>query len=166
MNHWRGIDRQVGEHRISFYLFSSAPPRLCATTALNGTLPKSSASSVDSLPATHFIRYPYAGAQKHLCTVVLRQVSQLSAPYYFYTFNFPTPATLVPPHYSLCSFFLEQSDGRLHLRNFPLRYSPYAVQLSPVPLAPFSSLRSPARPMAAACQVSGASNLSSLRISC
>ena len=49
-----------------------------------------------------------------------------------------------PFYFSLCSFFLEQSDGRLHLRNFPLRYFPYAVQLSPVPLAPFSSLRSPA----------------------
>jgi len=41
-------------------------------------------------------------------------------------------------HSSLCSFFLEQSDDRLHLRNFPLRLSPYAAHLSPVPLAPFS----------------------------
>ena len=78
-------------------------------------------------PPTHFIRYPYGGAQNHLRTVVLRQVSQLSAPYYFYTFNFPTPATLVPPPYSLCSFFLEQSHDCLHLCNFPLRLSPYAA---------------------------------------
>ena len=68
----------------------------------------------------------------------------LPAPYYFYTFNFPTPATLVPPHYSLCSFFLEQSHDCLHLCNFPLRLSPYAAHLSPVPLAPFS--RRVARP--------------------
>jgi len=48
------------------------------------------------------------------------------------------------PHFSLCSFFLEQSDDRLHLCNFPLRYFPYAAHLSPVPLALFPSLRSPA----------------------
>ena len=29
------------------------------------------------LPPTHFIRYPYGGAQKHLRTVVLRQPSSL-----------------------------------------------------------------------------------------
>ena len=59
-------------------------------------------------PPTHFIRYPYGGAQKHLRTVVLRQVSQLSAPYYFYTFNFPTPATLVPPPFHFVHFFLNK----------------------------------------------------------
>jgi len=115
--------------------------QVCSFTCPEGTQfshPSLRSGQTFSLPPTHFIRYPYGGAQNHLRTVLLRQVSQLSAPYYFYTFNFPTPATLVPPHYSLCSFFLEQSDDRLHLRNFPLRLSPYAAHLSPVPLAPFS----------------------------
>jgi len=152
---------------MSFYLFSSAPPRLCATTALNGALPKSSASQPFitplgaslflHLPRRHPVQSPFASLRANLRftpdsfhSLPLRRGSEASlhcralsdlglpAPYYFYTFNFPTPATLVPPHYSLCSFFLEQSHDCLHLCNFPLRLSPYAAHLSPVPLAPFS----------------------------
>ena len=121
--------------------------QVCSFTCPEGTQfshPSLRSGQTFGSPPTHFIRYPYGGAQNHLRTVVLRQVSQLLAPYYFYTCNFPTPATLVPPHYSLCSFFLEQSHDCLHLCNFPLRLSPYAAHLSPVPLAPFS--RRVARP--------------------
>ena len=102
--------------------------QVCSFTCPEGTQfshPSLRSGQTFGSPPTHFIRYPYGGAQNHLRTVVLRQVSQLSAPYYFYTFNFPTPATLVPPHYSLCSFFLEQSCNLPHLRSFSLRLSPY-----------------------------------------
>jgi len=90
---------------------------------------KSVPSLAQRAPSSVTLRFAQGKPQTvyHLLTVVLRQVSQLSAPYYFYTCNFPTPATLVPPLYSLCSFFLEQSCILPHLRSFPLRLSPYGA---------------------------------------
>jgi len=142
MKHWRGIDRQVGEHRISFIQLSATAPlrdhctEWYTTQVLRVVRRHFTPDSFHSLPLRR-------GSEASSRCRALSDLG-LPVPYYFYTFNFPTPATLAPPHYSLCSFFLEQSADRLHLRNFPLRYFPYAVQLSPVPLAPFSSLRSPA----------------------
>ena len=142
MKHWRGIDRQVGEHRISFIQLSATAPlrdhctEWYTTQVLRVVRRHFTPDSFHSLPLRR-------GSEASSRCRALSDLG-LPVPYYFYTFNFPTPATLAPPLYSLCSFFLEQSDDCLHLCNFPLRLSPYAIQLSPVPLAPFSSLRSPA----------------------
>ena len=121
------------------------------------------------LPRGHPVQSPFASLRANLRftpdsfhSLPLRRGSEASSrcralsdlglpvPYSFYTFNFPTPATLAPPLYSLCSFFLEQSDDRLHLRSFPLRLSlmqPTSLQFR-WPL--FRRCAAP-RPMAEAC---------------
>ena len=163
MKHWRGIDRQVGEHRISFIQLSATAPlrdhctEWYTTQVLRVVRRHFTPDSFHSLPLRR-------GSEASSRCRALSDLG-LPVPYSFYTFNFPTPATLAPPLYSLCSFFLEQSDDRMHLRNFPLRLSlmqPTSLQFR-WPL--FRRCAAP-RPMAEACQVSGASNLSSLRISC
>jgi hypothetical protein len=81
---WRGVNPQhagIGTMPLQILsLFSQVCPQLCPSLALKGTRfshPPLRSGQTFGLPPTHFIRYPYSGTQKHLRTVVLRQLSAL-----------------------------------------------------------------------------------------
>ena len=68
------------ESRNSEGMRSNLPSQACSFTCPEGTQfshPSFHSGQTCGSPPTHFIRYPYGGAQKQLRTVVLRQVSSL-----------------------------------------------------------------------------------------
>jgi len=84
MNHWRGIDRQLSataplrDHCTEWY----------TTQVLRVVRRHFTPDSFHSLPLRR-------GSEASSRCRALSDLG-LPVPYYFYTFNFPTPATLVP----------------------------------------------------------------------